>query len=106
MRIVDLGSGSGSNHRYLAPRLAQEIEVPQFWRLIENNIALLEENLIRRPDLHFLDLECIHADLVRTDMLSIVGDADLVTCSALLDLVSEAWLHELILSARAPARRC
>ena len=52
--IVDLGCGSGSNLRALAPRLGAR----QRWRLVDNDAALLDaarEALIRWADAHRLD---------------------------------------------------
>ncbi|WP_106418212.1 class I SAM-dependent methyltransferase [Salinicola tamaricis] len=36
--LVDLGCGSGSNLRYLAPQL----RTPQYWRLVDHDASLLE----------------------------------------------------------------
>src|ERR1051325_11416320 len=45
LRIVDLGSGAGSNIRYLAPRLRG----PQQWLAVDRDAALLDEGLRRLP---------------------------------------------------------
>jgi hypothetical protein len=45
----------------------------------------------------------LHAlDLATADLARMIADADLVTCSALLDLVSDAWCRRLIEVAARP----
>lgn len=90
---VDLGCGTGSNAAWLAPRLAG----PQAWRLVDRDPALLAEARARslvdaagEP----VATEAVEADLAR-DPAALVAGADLVTASALLDLVSEEWLRAL-----------
>ncbi len=93
MQITDLGTGTGSNLRYLAPRLTGT----QHWRLIDHDPALLERALATAgtlpddPGLH-IQGECID---LHDDLESAVQGADLVTASALLDLVSREWLDRL-----------
>jgi len=94
-RIVDLGCGTGSNVRYLAPRLPQA----QSWRLVDHAAALLDEARRRLP----FDVETHLADLREPDAALLAG-CHLVTASALLDLVSDTWLTrfvELCREARA-----
>lgn len=114
--IVDLGCGTGSNVRALAPALDR----PQTWRLMDNDPLLLREVPHRmRPwaearglvqswenedanALLFDDGETIRyrlelevRDLAGTiDHLDLAG-RDLVTCAALMDLVSADWLAAL-----------
>ncbi|HYM25221.1 MAG TPA: class I SAM-dependent methyltransferase [Vicinamibacterales bacterium] len=90
LRVVDLGSGTGSNVRYLAPRLP----APQRWLLVDREPALLAR--MNRSD---LVLETRTADLGRFDA-GLVAGAHLVTASALLDLVSEPWLRALARACR------
>jgi hypothetical protein len=91
-RIVDLGTGTGSNVRYLAPRLGGEQE----WLLIDRDPDLLAEARRQLPDLR-IDTRAM--DLGRLEDADLFTGRHLVTASALLDLVSEDWLHVL-------ARRC
>lgn len=101
-RVLDLGSGTGSNLRYLAPRLPG----PQHWTLVDSDAALLDraepvETLPTgrtRPGL--LTLERVAGDLAH-EGLSLVSGAHLVTASALLDLTSESWLRRLVTECRA-----
>ena len=92
-RIVDLGSGTGSNLRYLAPRLTGAQE----WTLVDHDAALLPR---AEPVGLVAQLERVPGDLAR-EGLDAVRRADLVTGSALLDLVSEAWLTRLADACRA-----
>ncbi|TVR65254.1 MAG: glycosyltransferase [Gemmatimonadales bacterium] len=92
-RIVDLGSGTGSNLRYLAPRLPGS----QRWTLVDHDPDLLAR--VRRPTpsgtFHIRSLDPVVADLAGRGLES-VARADLVTASALLDLVSREWLGRLV----------
>ena len=124
-RLIDLGSGTGSNLRHLAPRLRR----PQEWLLTDRDDALLRDALPPamlafakshgRPmaaedaDGFSLDLpdgpvrvRTRRVDLSR-DLASVLlgGAADGVTTSALVDLTSAAWLRELAVwcaTARLP----
>ncbi len=95
-RIIDLGSGSGANLRALAPLLPGE----QQWLLVDRDSSLLTHAHAGLPGTEtrtkLLDLE------QNLDALPI-AQATLVTASALLDLVSEAWLQRL-LTACMPAQ--
>jgi SAM-dependent methyltransferase len=96
LHILDLGAGTGSNLRFLAPRLSQ----PQRWTLIDHDPGLLER--VRppadRPDVQWRSL-CADLSLWR-DCVSLPAP-DLVTASALIDLVSQNWAESLAEGCRA-----
>jgi hypothetical protein len=87
--ILDLGAGTGANARYLAGKLP----LPQRWLLVDRD----ERLLTRAPQVwpsRCLDLEHVVLDA------SLFAGRALVTASALLDLVSEAWLQALAARCR------
>lgn len=114
--VIDLACGSGANLRALAPRIGGA----QRWRLIDHDPALLavlphamaqwaqqQGYRIQRIEgreaaLHIegagfsVELVCACIDLVRDLDTIDFGQARLVTASALLDLVSAAWLEALL----------
>ena len=94
--VVDLACGSGSTLRMAAPRLAPR----QDWRLVDNDLGLLARaGATTVPDR--ARVTTLPVDLVRDLEAALDGPIDLVTTSALLDLVSEAWLERLITEAAA-----
>jgi hypothetical protein len=93
--IVDLACGTGSTFRALSPR----IRARQDWRLIDNDLSLLARTpQSSPPDIH---VATVPVDLNRDLEAALDGPADLVTTSALLDLVSEEWLERLAVEAAA-----
>jgi hypothetical protein len=86
LRIVDLGTGTGSNVRYLSSRLPR----PQEWLVVDRDPRLLDE-LTRRVDVPVVTRPATLGALTG----DLFADRDLVTASALLDLVSETWLQSL-----------
>ena len=94
-QVLDLGSGTGSNLRYLASRLAGA----QHWTLVDRDADLLARAEAVDPAQR-IDRVC--GDLEEAGLPAVAG-TDLVTCSALLDLVSEAWLGRLARACRAAA---
>ena len=127
VRVLDLATGAGSNLRYLAPHLP----APQRWLLTDRSALLLSDAEARtrvwavargyavRPASHQgvsgaeasafslagPDLDCVvHVraqELGSLDDPSLFAERDLVTASALLDLVSETWLRTLASRCRA-----
>lgn len=87
-RIADLGSGTGSNLRYLAPRLPR----PQSWVLVDHDEALLDQVVIP-PEVD--GAERVRGDLAHEGIEALRG-VHLVTGAALLDLVSEEWLERVV----------
>jgi hypothetical protein len=115
LQVADLGAGTGSNFRYLAPRLPYD----QLWRCYESDIALIEFG--RRELLHWgerngfetrvapgqvalgskqhtLCVQWHRVDLQTAELATVVERCDLLTCSALLDLVSATWLERLVIA--------
>ena len=109
-RLVDLATGTGSNVRYLLPHLTGA----QHWHLLDADARLLDAlepemrawseahharvdrdgaavEIVRTGNRHQLIAQ--HCDLSAGDI--VLASARLVTASALLDLVSRAWLERL-----------
>lgn len=87
-RVVDLGSGTGSNLRYLAPKLPGV----RRWTLVDHDADLLSR--VVAPD--GAESTRIVGDLAEEGIEAIrESQADLVAGSALLDLVSKDWLGAL-----------
>lgn len=117
IRVLDLAAGTGANARYLAGRWPRE----QDWLLVDLDaslLALVPERIsawartsgriastgtsgvrvtaASRPEIRF---DTQRVDLAVLDNSALFANRDLVTASALLDLVAEPWL-------RALAARC
>lgn len=84
--VLDLGAGSGSNLRYLGPRLGPDWR----WTLADHDAGLLAvaARAPEPPQLRRVDLA------TQLDQLPF-PQRGLVTASALLDLVSAAWIAAL-----------
>lgn len=87
VQVLDLGSGRGSNLRYLSGRLPGQ----QHWIVLDHDAGLLAD---ARPLGPHVTVTPLVRDLRQPDSLPVAG-VDLVTASALLDLVSEHWLAAL-----------
>lgn len=117
-RIADLATGTGSNLRWLAPRLGGSQE----WLLLDHDpelLAALPHALARWARSRGYAVSGAHDELrvtaagfeavARWRQSDLVADLDrlpfagrqLVTASALLDLVSEPWLQRLAERTRA-----
>jgi hypothetical protein len=112
LRIVDLGSGTGSNLRGCALALPAR---RQHWTLVDHDAALMQaarvrfrswadeardegEALLLLKAGKALTIVWRRADLA-TSTESILGpDIDLVTAAALLDLVSAEWMVRFVAS--------
>ncbi|MGI9524665.1 MAG: SAM-dependent methyltransferase [Hyphomicrobiaceae bacterium] len=97
MTVVDLGSGTGSNLRSLAPNLTPA----QTWRLLDVDADLLARAAQSASGLQSsnrgeVTCKTLAVDLAGTDLAPFISDADLVTASALFDLVSEEAISRMV----------
>jgi hypothetical protein len=94
--VVDLACGTGATLRAVAAHLPPR----QHWRLVDNDLGLLAQasTLARPPE---RTVAAWTVDLVRDLELALDGPTDLITTSALLDLVSAEWLTRLAVEAAA-----
>ena len=97
LAITDLASGTGSTLRAISSRLPRR----QRWRLVDHDPELLE----RASSALAAGRRC--RDGLRRYLIEVKSvlreRADLVTASALLDLVSDDWLDRLTrVTVRAP----
>jgi len=97
VHVVDLACGSGSTLRTLHSHLPAR----QHWDLVDNDPDLLALARSRNLDKD-VTLKAIPLDLSRRFEAALGEGIGLITMSALLDLVSETWLHRF---ARAVAAR-
>ncbi|MCB2055016.1 MAG: hypothetical protein KDE35_12350 [Geminicoccaceae bacterium] len=98
LQVVDLGAGTGSTLRAVAPVLGSG----QSWRLIEHDPSLIEAGEARLADTACTwRYERLN---LRDDLEAAIDDAQIVTASALVDLVSAEWLEEL--AALVDRRNC
>lgn len=106
-RLLDIGAGTGSALRWLAPRLGRPA---QRWTLADGDDALLAAApqavagwAAGQPWLH------LEAETLRTDLATGFEALDLpardgVVASAVLDLVSEAWAGRFATALAAAGR--
>ena len=100
--IHDLGCGTGSMARWLAGRLPGT----QHWVMYDRDVRLLEVAAAHPPgpssDRAPVTYETRSHDITRLDE---IGSADLITASALLDMLTAEEIHRLVgtcVSARCP----
>jgi len=94
--IVDLACGTGSTLRAVSPHL----DGRQSWRLTDNDLGLLARAAASNAPAR-ASVTTMPIDLARDLEAVLDGAVDLVTTSALLDLVSAEWLERLVVEAAA-----
>jgi SAM-dependent methyltransferase len=93
--VVDLGCGTGSNLRALAPRLGAR----QRWTLVDHDPALLpvaKARVAGDPATRGIEVAFAQADLSADLERALADTPDLVTAAALFDLVSEAFIERFV----------
>jgi hypothetical protein len=117
VRVLDLGTGTGSNLRYLLPHLGAN----QHWVVVDHDADVLsnlrprmskwaaEQGYEITSDARGLTVlgrgivcvvEIRRVNLSTPDDAAIFSDRHLVTASALLDLVSDGWIRSLAARCR------
>lgn len=98
VHVVDLACGSGSTARALHAHLPAR----QHWDLVDNDPDLL--TVAASCDLgKDVTLNAVPLDLSRNFEAALGNTIDLIAISALLDLVSETWLHQFLRAVAARA---
>lgn len=95
LSIADLGCGTGSNFRSLAP----EIDRPQGWLLVDHDPKLLALAKVMTADLvaaKHVAIDFKQADLSSGDLSALLGSANLITAAALFDLVSPPVINKMV----------
>jgi|SRR5690625_2751805 len=99
--VIDLGAGTGSNQAWLAPRL----QVAQRWILLDHDADLLESSTVIDAEQVLATTRMVGSVDQLPQLMPDHGPA-LVTCAALLDLLSAreiALIAETISSSQAAA---
>jgi hypothetical protein len=97
--IRDLGCGTGSLGRWLAPRLPG----PQRWVMEDRDPALLAYAATQMPAAAGVTVETKLGDVTAVTAADLAG-TDLITCSALLDILTAAEVDAL--AAACAGARC
>lgn len=114
VRVLDLGSGTGSNLRATAPLLGPQQE----WTLVDYDAGLLEaaarvltgwadeakaigDDLVLVKGDRQIGVKFRVVDLNRELETVLAGKPDLVTASALFDLISESWMARFVAALKA-----
>jgi hypothetical protein len=95
LSLVDLACGTGSTVRALTRHLPPRQE----WRLVDNDLGLLlRAGQISLPG---VKVTTVPVDLARDLEAALDGPVEIVTTSALLDLVSITWLERFVTETAA-----
>jgi SAM-dependent methyltransferase len=96
INVVDLACGTGSTLRAISSRLPAR----QIWRLVDNDLSLLARAKAAHPSPNVV-IHPTPVDLGHDLEAALDGALDVVTTSALLDLVSAEWLERLVIETAA-----
>lgn len=91
IRVVDLACGAGST----SGALAEHLPAQQHWDLVDNDPQLLAVACSRAFS-NEIKLNTTELDLSTDFEVTLDGAKDLITTSALLDLVSDEWMERLV----------
>jgi SAM-dependent methyltransferase len=95
VHVADLGCGTGSNFRSLAP----EIQARQLWLLVDHDEALLQLAAAMTADTAAalqVEVRAHHADLSNGDLHEIAAHSDLITAAALFDLIAPDVIEKMV----------
>lgn len=95
LSMVDLACGTGSTLR----ALTQHLPGRQEWRLVDNDLGLLLR--AGQTSIPGVTITTVPVDLARDLEVALDGPVEMVTTSALLDLVSPAWLERFVVETAA-----
>jgi hypothetical protein len=95
LSVVDLACGTGSTLRALTAHLPARQE----WRLADNDLGLLLR--AGQASISNVKITTVPVDLARDLEAALDGPIEFVTTSALLDLVSPAWLERFVFETAA-----
>jgi hypothetical protein len=98
VRVIDVACGTGSTFRTLSPHLPAR----QHWDLVDNDPRLLSAASGGKSS-DDVSLNAVQLDLNGDLEAMLSRPSDLITISALLDLVSEAWIDRFACHAAARA---
>ncbi len=95
LSMVDLACGTGSTLR----ALTRHLPARQEWRLADNDLGLLLR--AGQTSIPGVKVTTVPVDLARDLEVALDGPIEIVTTSALLDLVSPAWLERFVFETAA-----
>jgi hypothetical protein len=94
-RVLDLAAGTGANVRYLEGFVRRDRDRPH-WLLVDHDPALLAKAAVLLGSREGVETRAVDLSAaLDPPAANLCAGQDLVTASALLDLVSERWLNAL-----------